>query len=319
MGYGQLRFRQWGGVAATASALALLQACGAADDGGNDPASSSSESLTQAAAKPAGDIDPSMTKTLNASFSVPPGGEVFYCQTFKNPWAKEVDIKTYTVVSTGVVLDTAAFYDVGATDGAVAPCPNGGLTTGQLTFASSAGNQTLTYPGAVGATIPKNTGFNLYVHAINTTAASEATTVALTMEVASAGVVTKHAGVVWLDNTAMVVPPGGRNSSIATYTLPQAVHVVASTGEMSKFGTNLSLTAGGSTLFQTTNWNQPPTQTESPALALPTGTSLSWTCTDSNPTSVTLVFGGSSISNVRCRALSFVYPVSDVTQPVLRN
>jgi hypothetical protein len=302
-----------------ASALALLQACGAADDSGRDPTSSSSESLAQSAAKPSGDVDTSMTKTLDVSFSVPPGSEVFSCQTFKNPWAKEVDIKTYTVASTGVVLDTAAFYDVGATNGAVAPCPNGGLTTGQLTFASSAGNQTLTYPGAVGATIPKNTGFNLYVHAINTTAASETTTVALTMEVAKAGVVTTHAGVVWLENTAMEVPPASRISSSDTYTLPQAVHVVASTGEMSKFGTNLSFAAGGSTLFQTTNWDQPPTQTESPPLALPVGTPLSWTCVDSNPTSITLVFGGSSISNVRCRAITFVYPVSDVTQPVLRN
>jgi hypothetical protein len=265
------------------------------------------------------DIDPALTVTLTmGSFTVPAGREVFECQTFANPWGAQVDVKTYSASMGAGASQMIAFYAANPTAGSVAACPDGGLTSGQWTFATSTPNGSLAYPSTVGATIPANTGFMLYVHYWNPTESTITAQPSLTMQGATAGTVTQHAGVLDLDNINITVP--GSDQPVETtdsYTLAQDVNVIASTSEMAKFATSFNATAGSQTLFSTSQWDDPSTTVFATPLALPSGTVVTWTCTDVNTTSTTLTFGASSQQNVRCVSMSFIYPISDVNIPVI--
>jgi hypothetical protein len=253
-------------------------------------------------------------------FTVQPGGEVFYCQNFANPWNKQVDIKTYSLNMGKGSHHMFAFYASGATNGAIAACPSGGLTFGAFTFSAQSAQATVTYPTTVGATLPAGTGFQLMVHYLNTTAAPIMSSVALTMYIAKPGVITNHAGALFLNQATMSVGPTcttGCQSS-QSYTLPQDVYILTADSHMHKYATNFVATTNtGVTIFQTTQWAEPPAQVYSPPLHLSAGTTITWTCTDVNTTGTTLTFGESANTNVMCISSNIFYPVSNVSNPVL--
>jgi hypothetical protein len=302
---------------------------GANGNGGSDAGASSGNnsgdgglSMSDAAPGDNPDIDYSVAPvTLTMTpFTVAPGGEVFYCQTFANPWGKQVDVKTYSLDMGVGSHHMFAFYATNATDVALAPCANGGLTFGPYTFSAQQPTLTTTYPQSVGATIPNQTGFQLMVHYLNTTSASIQSSVNLTMWIAKPSVVTNHAGALFLNNATMTVASDctqGCNST-DSYTLMQDVNLLSADSHMHKYATNfVATTSTGVTLFSTTQWAEPPAKVFSPALALTAGTSITWTCTDVNATGQELTFGESAVTNVMCIYTSIFYPVSDVTNPVL--
>ena len=115
------------------------------------------------------------------------------------------------------------------------------------------------------------------------------------------------------------------------YTLPQAVTILSSDSHMHKQGTNFeskyympgvtpnATGSNGTTLFQTTEWAEPPAKTFSPPLQLPSGSTLSWSCTYQNNTGATEMFGESAQTNVMCISVSIFYPVSpaNLANPLL--
>jgi hypothetical protein len=264
---------------------------------------------------------PPVTLTMS-TFTVAAGAEVFYCQNFANPWGKQVDIKTYDLNMGVGSHHMFAFYANGATNGALAACPSGGLTFGAFTFTAGSPMVTQTYPQSVGATIPSGTGFQLMVHYLNTTAASLTSSVKLTMYIAKPGVVTNHAGVLYLDQISMTVASTCTTgcTSSRSYTLPQDVNVLWTGSHMHKYGTNfVATTSTGVTLVQTTQWAEPKATVFQPPLHLPAGTSITWTCTDVNTTGTTLTFGESANTNVMCILVSGFYPVTNVANPEITS
>jgi hypothetical protein len=284
----------------------------ATDDGGG-------VSAGDAAAMNDPETDYPQTKTVTmGTFTVPPNGEVYYCQSFANPWGAQVDIKTYSLDMANGSHHMFAFYQTGATDGTVAACPEGGLTFGAFTFTAQAHQVTQTYPATVGATIPANTGFNMMVHYLNTGTTTITSHVALTMYVAKPNVVTNHAGVIFLNNAGITIQPNSMQTATSTYTLPQNVSIMYADSHMHNLATNFIATYGNNqTLFQTTEWQEPPALVYSPPLQLSAGTTITWSCTYNNTTSNTLTFGESALKNVMCISTNIYYPVSDVTDPVL--
>jgi hypothetical protein len=308
---------------------------GASSSGGSSGGSSSGGSSSGSSSGPVSDaggimtsrdggptdeeVDSTETKTLTMdSFSVPAGGEVYYCQNFANPWGEQVDIKTYSLdMSTGS-HHMFAFYLNNAADAPVTQCPNGGLTFGAFTFTSQSPTLVQTYPATVGATLPQGTGFQLMVHYLNTSAAPITTHVTLTMDIAKKGVVTNHAGVLFLNNLLVSAPANKMTTSTSSYSLTQNINVLSTDSHMHKQATNFVATAGGQTLFTTTEWQEPPAKVFATPLKLASGTNISWSCTYYNtlqPT--TLTFGESALTSVMCISVSIFYPVSDVTNPVL--
>jgi hypothetical protein len=281
------------------------------------PASAPSGQSSSSSQNP--EIDYTQTKTITMeSFTVPAGGEVYYCQNFANPWGEQVDIKEYSLDMSVGSHHMFAFYASNATDGSIEPCPEGGLQFGTFTFTAQQPKVDEIYPATVGATVPKTTGFQMMVHYLNTTSTPlPSTRVTLTMNIAKPGVVTQHAGVLYLNDVTLVVPPG-TSTSHQSYTLPQDVNIMSSDSHMHQKGTNFVATASsGETLFTTTEWSEPPSKIYSPPMQLKSGTSVSWSCTYDNMTDATLTFGQSATKNVMCISVSIFYPVSDVTNPVL--
>ena len=270
------------------------------------------------------EIDYTQTKTLTmGTFQVPANSEVFYCQTFANPWRKQVDIKTYDLTMDKGSHHMFAFYQSSASDGAVGQCLAGGLTYGAFTFLSQSPTATMTFPTKVGATIPTSTGFNLMVHYLNAGSTALTAHVSLTMYVGKAGVVTNHAGVIFDNNATMSVPVGTQPYvSTQSNTLGQDVYILETSSHMHKFGQSFTATytppAGqAQTLYTTTQWDEPPPQVFAQPLHLSSGTTITWSCTDVNSTKNTLTFGEYAETNVMCISVNIFYPVADVTNPVL--
>ena len=299
---------------------------GTASGAGSSGSSGGQASGGPAAASDAGvsvpqnnpEIDYASIKTLAMdTFTVPSNGEVYKCQDFANPWGKQVDIKTYVLDMAAGSHHMFAFYKSGATNGPVGDCPSGGLEFGPFTFTSQQHEISQTYPATVGATIPQGTGFTLMVHYLNTSQAPVDSHVVLTMAIAKPAAVTQHAGVLYLDNTSMIVAPGV-STSTKSYTLPQDVQILSTWSHMHQQATRfISSASSGETLFTTTEWAEPPAKPYSPPLALKSGTSITWSCTYDNVTNQTLTFGQSAKTNVMCISLSVFYPVADPSNPVI--
>jgi len=320
---GRNTMKIWKIIGASALALVPVLGCG----GSSDLASSSTTDAGATADGPSPlsialsdpETDFTQTKTITMdTFVVPAGGEVYMCQNFASPWADQVDIKTYSLQMSPGSHHMFAFYIANATDGAIEPCPNGGLQFGAFTFTSQQPQLTETFPATVGATIPQGTGFQLMAHYLNAGATDiEMTSVALTMYVAKPGAVTQHAGVMYLNNLAVMAPPG-HSVSTDSYTLPQDVSIMSSASHMHHYGTNFVSTASsGQTLYSTTQWAEPPGKPYSPPLPLTSGTTISWSCTYDNTGGTLLSFGESALNNVMCISISVFFPVSDINNPVL--
>jgi hypothetical protein len=295
-----------------------------ASDGGTASSSSGGEGgiiTTDGAPVDNPEIDYTNTQTITmATFQVPAGEEVYYCQTFADPWSDQVDIKTYELSMSTGSHHMFAFYQEGATTASSAtPCPAGGLTFGAFTFTSQTPHVTQTYPATIGATIPQGYGFNMMAHYLNTTSDTLSAVVSLTMYVAKPNVVTNHAGVIFLNNVSISVAATGQPvQTTDTYTLPQDVNILTASSHMHKYATNFIATASsGQTLYSTTLWDNPTPATYSPPLVLTSGTTITWTCTDVNTTGTTLTFGESATANVMCIDVNIFYPVQSVTDPVL--
>src|SRR6185437_3846163 len=128
------RIARWGLM--TAGLGVLASACGGGSQSGAGPSdagstgtfavsndgSSGQVTFDDAAA----DVDPSavysVTLTTQA-FTVPPGGEVYKCQDFANPFQGEpVDITRYDLSMNAGSHHMLLFYKQGATDGPVVDC-----------------------------------------------------------------------------------------------------------------------------------------------------------------------------------------------------
>jgi hypothetical protein len=311
-----------GGSTTSSSGGGSSSSGGAVDDaGGGLMMSTQSDAATGDNAE----IDYSQTKTVTMqTFPVPANSEVFYCQTFANPWGKQVDIKTYDLTMDKGSHHMFAFYQGSATNGAVAPCAAGGITFAPFTFVSQSPTATMTFPKTIGATLPTTTGFNMMVHYLNAGTTTLTAHVSLTMYVAKSGVVTQHAGVIFENNATMSVPPSSMNyPSTNANTLSQDVYILESTSHMHKFGTSFTATytpPGGAAqpLFSTDQWEEPAPKVFSSPLHIPSGSTITWTCLDTNPDPKnTLMFGEYAQTNVMCISVSIFYPVADVNNPVL--
>ena len=73
----------------------------------------------------------------------------------------------------------------------------------------------------------------------------------------------------------------------------------------------------GRTLYQTTVWAEPKPVIYSPPVHLPSGTTITWSCTYVNDTGSTLTFGESAANNVMCISEFIYFPVQDPANPVV--
>jgi hypothetical protein len=252
------------------------------------------------------------------SFTVDPGGEVWKCQDFANPFGGQpADIKLYHNVMGPGSHHFTLFSKDGATNGSLIDCPEGGLMAGPYTFGAQAQDVTYPLPPGIGVAIPGSTGFTMNAHYLNPGASSVQGHVVLTMSVATPGSVTQHAGVMQFVYLSIAVPPGGPITVGSSCSLPQDMNVMIVVSHMHHQASHFIASTGGMTLLETDQWSDPPGSAFWPALSLKSGADFTWSCIYNNDTLTTLTYGPSAQTDVMCNAVLTYYPVQDINNPFI--
>lgn len=291
---------------------------GSSGSSGGSTSSSSSGGSSSGGNPDAGVSDQSVTLTMGP-FTVPAGSEVYKCQTFANPFGgMDVDIKEYEEHMTQGSHHMFVFFSPGATNGALDDCPNGGFEYHPYPFSAQSPDATLTYPPTVGSRIPASMGFMLNAHFLNVGSTDLQATLTVTFHLALPGAVTQYAGVVFMNNVGITIPPGQTPvTATKTVTMPQDMNVIESASHMHQRATNFVATSGSQQLYTSPSWSNPVPATYSPPLHLASGSPVTWSCTYVNDTGQTLTFGESAQTNVMCIYTMQFYPISDPTNPTI--
>jgi hypothetical protein len=274
--------------------LPVLVACG-----GNHSATQSGDG---------GAGDQTVTLTM-APFTVPPGGEVYKCQNFANPFGggdTEVqEFESHMAVGSHHVL---LFYRAGATDGALEDCS--GLEFAPTPYGSQVPDFSLSYPPGVAAMIPSTMGLRLQSHYLNATTQPILASVKVIFHRAPAGSVTAHAGLFFFGNPNLMIPSTNLPYSASkTCSIGANVNLLLATSHMHQHGTGVTaLLDGSTTLYQTSDWNEPKPKVFAPPMPIAAGSSVTFTCTWINDTGAPLTFGESAATNEMCILTLPYYP-----------
>jgi hypothetical protein len=252
-------------------------------------------------------------------FTVQPGGEVFMCQDFANPFGgadaeiSQID-STMTLGSHHMLL----FFQDNATDSNVASCA--ALQFQPMLFGAQQPTTSLPYPAGVAALVKGTQGFHMQMHYLNTTLNPIMAQVTITFTKATAGTITQHAGVFFFNNLSGInVAPGVTTNVTASCNFPKAVNVMYATAHTHKFTNSFTASTGGNMVYSTTSWDASPNTAYAPPLMLAQGATMSWTCNITNPSSATsnLTFGESANTNDMCIFDGQYYPADD-TNPTIQ-
>jgi hypothetical protein len=264
-----------------------------------------------------GSSDPNVVTIQTQPFTVAPGSEQFFCQDFANPFGgvdQEVSAidSTMTPGSHHMIL----FYQNNATDTNVATCP--ALQFQTMLFGSQSPTSQMTYPTGVAALVKGTQGFHMQMHYLNATQQPITAVVTISFTKSTPGTIQQHAGVFFLNNATGIAVPAGMTQDVSlSYSFKQAVNIIFATEHTHKFTENFQASIGGNMVYQSTAWDNPPNMQFAPALAVPSGTQVSWTCTihNTNP-SGTLTFGESALNNDMCIFDGQYYPADDANPTI---
>jgi hypothetical protein len=262
-----------------------------------------------------GTTDETVTLTMGP-FEVPPSSEVFKCQPFKNPFGgADQDIKQYEVHMSEGSHHMFLFFTNATADGPIEDCPAGGLEFHPYPFTAQTRDASLRYPDDVGSLVPSTTGFLLNAHYINPGATPIQATVNMILHKAAPGSVNQHAGVIFMNDFGLKVPPG-TSTSKSSCALPGGIHVLMTVSHMHQRGTGFTATTtDGTVLYQTDQWADPAPRIFTPPLTIDQPTTVTWGCTYQNETSQTLTFGEYAQTNVMCIFGGQYWPVANTKNP----
>lgn len=250
-----------------------------------------------------------VTLTMD-SFDVPSGGEVYKCQNFANPFqGKDVDISEFESHMALGSHHMLLFYEPGVSDGPLEDCS--GLEFAATPYSTQLPDDSMPFPPGVAAHLPASEGFRVQSHYLNVTGSTIHAQVQVTFHLADSGTITAHAGVLFLVQDNIDIPPDSTSDVTFDCHLPQDMNLLKAASHMHKHGTNFTSTIAGQTYYQTNTWDEPKPEFFNPPLAVHKGDPLHFDCTFVNDTAQTLTFGESAQSNEMCILGSNFYPVPD--------
>jgi hypothetical protein len=253
-------------------------------------------------------------------FPVGAGQEVYMCQTFANPFGGgDVEItKFHSSMTTGSHHMLLLFQD-NATNGTLTPCS--GLTFGPMPFGAQQPEAEVAYPAGIASLVKSTQGFNVVAHYLNATTSAIMAHVTITMTKAAPGTVQQHAGVFFFNNisalSGMGIPPYTEKTITASYTTTTPINLIYAVAHMHQRSLSLTATYGTTTLYQTNSWDNAPFQQYAPAIALPAGTTITWSCDINNDTAQPMVFGESAQTNQMCIFDGQYYPADDASPSLI--
>ncbi len=281
-------------------------------------------------APPPVDADVAETVTLTADpFTVDPGGEVYKCQTFANPFGRDVDLVyrdgTMSAGSHHFFLFNMDPTTLRTDPTPLGDCPGAGLEFHPFPYLSQQPHWIVNYPQSnMGYPLAAANALMINVHFLNSSSSALQPTVRISITAAKPGVVTTHVGTIFLNNTVFSVPANTPKTQPVdeskTWTpfpgqLPDTYNIFTSWSHMHRTALDFRASANGSVFYEETNWDSPQLFLHNPPLPMTGSTPISWTCTYYNDTDSDLSFGDSAISNVMCIYLGQYYPVADPQNP----
>jgi hypothetical protein len=207
----------------------------------------------------------------------------------------------------------------------LAACPAAGLEFFPYIYLSQQPNWDVTYPQAdMGYPLLGTNGLMMNLHYLNTGSTPIMAQATATIRTAVPHAVTTHVGNLFLNNQSMSVPANtpesapvwqsASNTPITTFNY----NILQSWSHMHMYGLKFeALLSPSTTPFYTEpQWNSPPVTNYWPnPIQVPSGTSITWQCQYYNPTSSTMTFGDSALTNVMCIYFGQYYPAVPSTTP----
>lgn len=247
-----------------------------------------------------------VVKITTDAFEVGPGEELYMCQNFANPLGKDVEIQRTESYMTKGSHHMFAFEEPGAVNGALEACS--GLELERSIHTSQSPYNEFRYPPGVAVNFPASMGVRINAHYLNTTGAPITARVTTVFYLAKPGTVQHHAAHLFLNNLGILVAPHSQKTMTKTCKMPKDVLLVAAASHMHQYGKRFIATSGGTTLYETTNWADPPFKVYEPPVALSMGSEITFSCDYDNPTDKTLTFGESAATNEMCILSGRYYP-----------
>ena len=201
------------------------------------------------------------------------------------------------------------FYKPGAMDTALEDCS--GLEFAATPYGSQTPDDTLTFPPGVAALVPGSDGLRIQSHYLNTTSSPIDAHVVVILHLAAPGSVMNEAGVLFVIDQDIDVPPAASTVNTDDCTLPLDMNMIRASSHMHRHGTDFASTIAGETVYDTTTWSDPVPSAFAPPMVFHAGDPLHFACSFTNDGTSTLTFGESALTNEMCIFTASFYP----TQP----
>jgi hypothetical protein len=248
----------------------------------------------------------SVTLTMD-SFTVPPGGEVYYCQNFANPFGGvDTNVQEFESHMSAGSHHLLLFYEPGGSAAPLAPCS--GLEFTATPYGSQTQDDSLSFPPGVAALVPGADALRIQSHYLNTSMSTVTAHVEIVLHVAEPGTVQDQAGVLFVIDPKFAIQPSSTAVVTDDCTLPQDLNLLRASSHMHQHGTNFVATIAGGAVYQTTTWADPQPALFSPPQAFHAGDPLHFACSFTNNTPRTLTFGESAQTNEMCIFTASFYP-----------
>jgi hypothetical protein len=243
------------------------------------------------------------------SFDLAPGGEVYKCENFQNPFGKDVAIvQSQSMMSMGSHHLAVFRIDQNA-DGALEDCS--GLEFHATLHAAQTPVARIQLPDQIGVFMPATNGLRLNAHYLNASNDVIHAKVTVALDYVDAASVTYTAAQIYLNDSKLHIPPGP-GSAGGTIALPAGVSnvkLLSTQSHMHRHAVGFQATLDdGSVLYETNTWSGPPSKSYSPPLALADGAKITWKCDYNNDMTSDLTFGESAATNEMCVLTGFYYP-----------
>jgi hypothetical protein len=244
----------------------------------------------------------------SVQFQVPPGGEVFKCQNFKNPLGKDIAIVESESFMAPGSHHMFLFREpaIGADSNAVENCS--GIEFRDYVHLAQRPNVKWTYPEGAARLLRANDGLRVAVHYLNTSTETLTGQVSVTLAYDEPSKFQFLAAPIFLNNAFLAVPPGASTAS-RDFVVPYPIRMLRAVGHMHSRGVFLDVkTNNGISIYQTADWDEPDERVFDTPLDLPGGSTITWSCDYQNPTGNVLTFGESANINEMCIMYGLFYP-----------